>query len=39
MRFGNNIAFNRILKDNEAAENQATYKGIAFKTIFYLCCR
>ena len=36
MRLGNNIAFNRILKDNEFAENQATYKGIALKTFFYL---
>ncbi len=36
MRIGNNIAFNRILKDGEVAENQATYKGIALKTFFYL---
>ena len=36
MRFGNNVAFNRILKDNTMAENTATYKGIALKTIFYL---
>ena len=37
MRIGNNIVFNRILKNNagEAVE-KATYKGIAFKTLFFL---
>ena len=36
MRIGNNVAFNRILRDNTMAENTATYKGIALKTVFYL---
>ena len=37
MRIGNNIAFRRILRDGSTdCVEQATYKGIALKTIFYL---
>ena len=37
MRIGNNIAFRRILKEGSTdAVEQATYKGIATKTLFFL---
>ena len=37
MRIGNNIAFRRILSDGSTdSVEQATYKGIALKTIFFL---
>ena len=37
MRIGNNIAFRRVLRDGSVdSVTPATYKGIAFKTLFFL---